>query len=410
MGICAGLDLCEDHIGIHLSGDETAYIFPAVICREKKDEIWYIGEEAYRTALSGRGVLTDKLLKLMMKDGTATIMRRQYTGTDLVTALIRTVLSERLSTTDFSCIDRLMVALPESDEMLMNKVKEACVRAGIGEDRLTLISHEEAFVYYTLSQDKDIYANLVGMFDLSDERLKFYEMMVVRGLSKPCVVAEGTDTQEGFHLDILKKDSGKTLADRIITDVAKRVMDGKVYSSVFLTGAGFEKTDWAGGFTSFVCRKRRVLYEKGIFAIGASIAAEDMCRNEGAYPYMIFCDSRTKTELSMDVSIHDRAIKVILCPAGERWYGLCAHAEVIPSGQEYIELKLDPVDSSKEPRSVRIPLQGIPEIFERPDRCSRLSVDVYFTGAENVNVEIKDMGFGDFFRPSQNIIREEIVL
>jgi len=68
MSLNIGLDLCDDYISGYLHEDKLLLSAPAVVCREKKDDLWYIGEEAYRLALSGKGVLTDKLLSLLKRE------------------------------------------------------------------------------------------------------------------------------------------------------------------------------------------------------------------------------------------------------------------------------------------------------------------------------------------------------
>lgn len=52
---------------------EKSWTVPTVICRRKEKETWLIGEEAYAATLLGEGVIVDKLLKMVRKDGTSTI-------------------------------------------------------------------------------------------------------------------------------------------------------------------------------------------------------------------------------------------------------------------------------------------------------------------------------------------------
>lgn len=410
MGICAGIDLCDDHIAIRICGETEVTVWPAVVCREKKGEHWFVGEEAYRVALSGEGVMTDKLLKLLSKNGTSTVMRRQYTGSELLTELFRKVLEEKTSVTDFSCIDRLCVTLHKPDGQLFDKVKASLAAAGVAEEKLLLISHEEAFIYYTLSQEKDLYSGLVGAFDLSEERLCFYELMMVRGMSRPCVVAESRDVEEAFHTDILRKDSGRTLGDRIITDVAKRSMEGKAYSAVFLTGTGFDRIDWAQNFVSYVCLRRKVLQEKGLFAIGAAFAADDSLRAETQFPELMFCDGRTTSEISMNVSIHERTSRLMLTRAGSRWYGLGAHIEVIPEEGTRVSFLVEPFDKTKEKREVTASLGDVTEIALRPEKCTRVAVDMRFSSADRVELKLTDLGFGEICPASGTEVQEELSL
>ena len=68
-----GIDLTDQGAGVMFSDSEQSFHVPAAICRDKKHDLWYVGEEAYEKALSGKGILTDRLVSLAMKGGTATM-------------------------------------------------------------------------------------------------------------------------------------------------------------------------------------------------------------------------------------------------------------------------------------------------------------------------------------------------
>ena len=52
-------------------------------CRQK-DGRWLIGETAYATALAGEGSVTDKLIRLVLQDGSDTIYGVKYRAVDLL--------------------------------------------------------------------------------------------------------------------------------------------------------------------------------------------------------------------------------------------------------------------------------------------------------------------------------------
>ena len=85
-GLLLGIDLCDDYSQIScfrpldmepepvaLGDDTSSGLIPTVICKKKGEDVWYIGEEAYRLALFGGGTMVDKLVKLVRKEGYATI-------------------------------------------------------------------------------------------------------------------------------------------------------------------------------------------------------------------------------------------------------------------------------------------------------------------------------------------------
>ena len=86
MSIALGIDLCNDYTICRAFGtkDDEFVALPTVVCKNKHTGEWEIGEEAYRMALSGDGVIVDKLLKLAKKNGTATIEDVKYEASELL--------------------------------------------------------------------------------------------------------------------------------------------------------------------------------------------------------------------------------------------------------------------------------------------------------------------------------------
>lgn len=62
------------------------------------------------------------------------------------------------------------------------------------------------------------------------------------------VQAEAQNQEEAFDLDILNSPSGSKLADQILCSCGEKLLEKKLFSTVFLTGKGFERQDWATGF------------------------------------------------------------------------------------------------------------------------------------------------------------------
>lgn len=210
---------------------------------------------------------------------------------------------------------------------------------------------------------------------------------------------------EGFSLDILKNEAGRKLGDRILTAFAGRVMGRKNYSSVFLTGKGFETITYFPQFCELICRRRKVLAENGLFARGASEAARDRQRKESIFPYIFLCESRVASDISMEVLTRTREERILLTEAGTPWTEAGGRVEVIPCGQDYIGIDIIPLDKSRKQKNVRIPLLGFPP---RPDRCTRVQVELSFLNAHKLKLCLRDRGFGELFPGTDACIHEEI--
>ncbi len=404
MAAVFSLDLCDDYTTVCAEGDEEVSILPTVICRDKNKEKWHIGEEAYRLALSGKAVPTDKLVTMLKKDGRSTMGGRTYSAAELCAQFIVSILDKRLEGGKLSDVGLLYICLEVPDKGLFDSLREALTGLGLREQSLRFMSHAEAFIHYILSKDKELYNNTVAVFDLSEGDLRYNEFRMIRGLSRMTAICDSTRLEEAFRIDILNSDSGRKLADHILLECAKKLMDRKIFSSVFLTGKGFEDMEFAGEFKEFICRRRRVLYDDGIFARGALMAAEKLLSGEEETVLML-CDTRLACEISMEVSVEGRQNRLILAPPGTSWYGYTAHAEFIPQGQEHVDIDIAPVMKNGSKLRETVELKGFPK---RPDRCTRVSMDMELLGGDKLKLCLSDLGFGDFFQKSGHEITTEI--
>lgn len=405
-GLVIGIDLCNEYTQVSCAEEEKTWTIPTVICKNKHADEWYIGEEAYAHTLMGDGIIVDQLVKLVLKDGTATLSDIKYEGMDLIKLFIRKILEYPEQEYGIMNISQLVIAVRKLEPKLIKALYACAKELQIPKERVHVISHTESFVYYVLSQKKEIWNNLVGMFDLSENQLSYYEMKVQRGLKKTTVVAECENLEEGFNLDILDTLSGARLGDKILCSCGERLMQKKLYSSVFLAGKGFLKRDWAEDFMKLLCSKRRVYMEPAVFAKGASYKAADYLNDTTSYPFTCICEGRLDTTVSLNVRHKGQETSVVLAAAGDSWYEMHATLDVITEQQDSVDLVLTPLDAKK-PKTVNIPLEGFPK---RPERTTRVRVQVTFMDERTMEVTLKDIGFGELFPSSGIQIRQEVMI
>lgn len=405
-GLVVGIDLCDEYTQINCAEEEKTWTIPSAICKDKNIDEWYIGEEAFAHTLKGDGIIVDKLLKLAAKDGTATLCDVRYEGKTLLRLFLERVLWLAKDEYQETEIRQLVFTVRQVDAGVLELLYDCAAELEIPKERVHVISHSESFIYDILSQKKEIWNGTVGMFDLSEERLCYYEMRVQRGPKKTVVLAEHENLEEGFNLDILSTPSGARMADWILTSCGERMMQKKVYSSVFLTGKGFDTRDWAEGFMKLVCGKRRVYMEPAVFSKGAAYRAMDLLHERTSYPYTIVCDGRLKSTVSMNVIHRGQETSVVLAAAGDVWYDRISTMDVIPDGQSSVEFVVTPMDVKKK-KTVSIPLEGFPK---RPERTTRVRIQVSFLDEQTMDVKLKDQGFGELFPSTGTQIRQEVML
>ena len=405
-GLVIGIDLCDTYTHIACREPEETWVIPTVVCKNKNSDEWYVDEEAYAHTLIGDGVMEDKLLAQVMKDGTATINGIRYEGLYLLKMFLEKALELPKKAAGKQTVDSLVIAISCLDVKLMDSLLYCADYLKIPRERVHLISHTESFVYYVMSQKREVWSNQVGMFDLTDESLRYYELKVQRGLRQMQVVADCENLEEGFHLDVLDHSAGAKLADKILCSCADRILQKRLFSAIVLTGKGFEHTDWAPEFMRQICSRRRVFVETSLFAKGALLRAADYLLEKTSYPFTCICEGRLKTTVSIRVLNRDKESQLVLAATGDNWYEAKSTVDFVVTGTPEVEFTLAPLDPRKK-RLLKIPLEGFPK---RPDRVTRISLSLGFSDEKTMVAVIRDRGFGELFPATDSMVKQEVIL
>lgn len=391
-----GIALSDISTNLIFYPDDEALIFPTVISKKKGEDAWVVGEDAYALALDGKGIITDKLLKLTRKDGIATIDGTRYEGKEILKIYFREIINAGMEKLYKEKPEEVVVAMAGLEEDIVGDIREAFVGLGYQPNHIHIISKEESFIYFVLSLKKDIWNNKVGMYDLSDVSLTYYEMLVNRNSRKLLVNAESENMDEAFNLQILNNPSGAKLADKILTSVAEKVMDKKKFSSIFLTGQVFVEHEWADGFISYLCSRGKVYLDTNIFAKGAAFKGVDLASENSIYNLTAICEGRLRSDVYINVENNGKDGKIYLAKAGDFWDEPGTELLMIPDEKEVIDISVVGVDG-KVKKSIPIVLDFLPK---RPIKTRRFYFRTKFLDDKIMNVEIEDAGFGDMYPPT----------
>jgi hypothetical protein len=146
--------------------------------------------------------------------------------------------------------------------------------------------------------------------------------------------------------------------------------------------------------------------ETAMFAKGAAYCAQDHLRPQTSYPYAMICEGRLKSSVAMEVLHKGQEMTVTLAAAGDGWRDSGSMLEVIPEKQNAIELEIMPFDSKKK-KAVTLMLEGFPS---RPERTTRVRVEVSFLDEKTMKVVLTDRGFGELFPATDTRIVQEVML
>ncbi len=419
MGLILGIDLCDSfsQISVYspekkapepllLGGAESNGLISTTLCKVRGQDSWLIGTEAYQRALMGEGTMVDKLVKLLMRDTSATIEGVQYSAVQLMAAFITQLIRLPKIIYKEEEIDGIAFGLRQLDPDLLDRLTEACDLCGLDRKKVRFLSHTECFAYYVASQPKDLWPNTAAAFDLTEAGLDYFEMQVIRGRRPQILQAAREPLDEAFDLDLLETPMGERMADTILSACADRKLQKKLVSSVFLTGEGFISVDFAKEFLKKVCNKRKVFSGQHLFADGAALIAYDGTLPESAFPYLCLCEGRLASTISLYALQDGKNEQLILASAGSNWYESKASAEFILDDVHTLELMVTPF-ATQRVETISLSLDELPA---RPNKTTRIQLIVSFSSESRVTVRVIDKGFGEIFPASGIVIRKDFLI
>ncbi|MBR6322603.1 MAG: hypothetical protein IKR59_07015 [Lachnospiraceae bacterium] len=419
-GLIIGFDLCKDfcRISYFVSGEdepadlvfseeENPYVVQNSICKKKGEDTWFIGQEAYETALLGGGSIVDKLLRLVGRNGHATFDGVQFSAEELLYHFLEETLKVLFREKKTNRVLGIMYSVQELNTTVLDAVIRCTKRLGIERKRIHIISHTESYLYYVLSQRRELWSNVSVLYDLSGDGLNYYELEVLRGMQPNVARAKRTFLEEGFSLDILDSAAGRKMADNIMTSCVDRMMKKKLVSSAYLSGRGMDSCQkWGENFLRILCQRRKVFFIENIFAKGAVYAACEYLRENSVYPFSIMCEGRIDVDISMELTQGNVQKTMYLASVGSNWYETRESFDIIPDQETAVRMKVKRL-GERVPIIIEVPMDEFPQ---RAGKTTRVNVGLNFDSDNMFTITLTDKGFGEFFPGSEKTVRKTFTI
>lgn len=386
---------------------EDKYLIPTLMYKIKNVNDWCIGDDAKHRSYENDDesyVVRDLIERVANKD-TMYLDDMKYTSVELLKIYIEELLkmAERLA--KLGVPEYITVTTRKADKTFVETVYKALAKLGFEESRVSVISHTESFIYYTLGQKKDIWINDVALFDFNNEHFSYRKLSIARNKVPNIVTVKEIDYSEEIDMSYLDNDKDKRSADEKFLSIINREFYKQIISSVFLTGMGFY-SDFAENSLVELCSKRRVFKGYNLYVKGACYASFDKRSNNMSKEYILQCEGRTKVTIGLMIKHNGRNTAVALSKAGTNWYEAGAKAECILDETKSIQLVLSsPYDGCT--KNVKVNLDSFPD---RPFRTTRVAISLAYLNENKCEVVVEDLGFGEFFKATGIIVKETFVI
>ena len=341
-----------------VAGSEEFQI-PLVLARRKSIGKWYYGDEARRLSKSGEMVCIDQLLKRALNSEKIVIDDDSFMAEELLALFLKKVMELPSKLGNPSSFDRLVICVDRLTKENVSMFYGMAVRLGINSRQLTVIDRKESFYYFALNQDNSLWLHDVVMFMQEKESIFFYSLK--RDLrTTPQVVS--IDESISYTLD-------KNDKDKSFLDIINESFKNQIISTVFLVGDTFAE-GWM---------KQSVVY---------------MGENE--------------MKFNLSLKVHDKGELSFynLISAGSNWFESKGQCEVIISGSYEVDFWKQ-LPKSREAKIETLRLTDMPP---RPDRATRIRITATPVSDDRIDIEIKDLGFGEIFMSSGKVWHYEMTM
>lgn len=415
--LLVGFDLCNDYSQISsynrklfepesicMSEDESTYLIPTVLSFCKKTGEWFYGTQAEETARNSDTLFFRDILTAIIQNKQWKIEDAVITGVKMLEKFFRKTLSLLHRYEPGKTILKLVVTVKWPEEVLINAIYEALANIGIEKDKVSVLSHSQSYLYYALSQPKELWLNDVGLFDFDEDGLSYYQITLNRK-EKPMVAGiRHMDFSQTLGYDLLEDMEDMEGISYIFGNIAKDILYKQLISTVYITGKGFDG-GWADPVLKKLCMGRRIFKGQNLYTKGASYGARESTP-EGKLNKEILFLTEEMLLCSVSITIYKdgKMQEYLLADAGTPWYEAEHSLEFIIDEEQEIDLKIYHRLKHEESHQI-LSLVNMPK---RPDKMTRIQLRSKCLNAHTLSVLVKDLGFGGFY-PATGRVWEKVI-
>ena len=336
-------------------------------------------------------------------------MRAIRHESDEIVHLLREFIENSLSR--FESIEQIVFTVPELNVDIVRMLKGIAKRMGIDKDNVYVQDYKESFCNFMIYQPKELWQYEAALFHCDRHEVKAYMLRKLRtGYGKGRDAFITVDEVASARMEelaavypVLNVDRAKE-ADIQFKQFVQGVFDKKLVSSVFLVGEGFEN-NWYPQSLKVLCNGRRAFLGNNLYSKGACYAAyKRSLEYEDSLIYLDETKMMDQICLKLRMQGVDKWYPIVSW--GSRWYESDMQCEILLENTDDIEIHIESLVGA-EMRVERVSLEGLPK---RKNYTLRLQVKVMMRNEKCCCISFKDMGFGEFFPPTDFYVEKEIHL
>lgn len=410
-GILLGMDICEDFVqltyydNVLLSAEsvsreegEEQYLIPSRLAYRKRKNDWIIGDDLDKEAPEDI-VEIKNFFKTITSGGKVKFLEGSYEAPKLLQKFVEAALKILNTYYPFKEIESMGITFPSVTKEMSVLAASALKELGFTREKYILLSHDEAFLYYTISQDSELWTNDTALFELEEDGLHFRILSIDKN-SIPMTASinrkEKTDKLTKSMISLNKNESGN-----LFHTLSLMALENSVISTIYAVGRGFID-NWGDSTLRKLSPGRRVFRGQNLYAKGACIAARERTLNE-PNEVVFLGEDMTVVGISIMAVKDGRKQEITLLTPGIKWYEAETEIDVIIKGEDELSIKFKDFTTNKEEqRFISFSEKNGAELG-----VTRIRLSLKFNDKNTCIVKAADLGFGSFV-PTTNRVWELI--
>ncbi len=410
-----GMDLCSDFTQLSFYNDikrepesvsqlnnKETYLMPNILFYSTDTEHWYVGGEASEARFSENGTVVDGIFENLNSDEVITVAGREYNYQELFMMMVKLHIDSFLYRYEAAEVRKLVISVDDYNPLIFQLLSKLYVDMGIDKDSIEITSHLDSGLYYIFNQPSELWNNSVALYDYSADGLNYYRIDISKNKEPKTINVIHEDYTQQMSLSKFGNDTYQM--DVEFAKIAEYEGKKAYISAVFLTGVGFSNK-WMKKSTNVLCQGRRVFVGQNIYTKGA-------CYRAVGGEYMAFYEDffvETKENVLADIGItldDEKDTFVPIVSGGKQWYNTHGQLNVILDDTDNITIIYRNHKTGEEKRET-VRIHGLPK---RPNKTTKVSLEVEFDSPKEGAVIIRDLGFGKLYPTTNKIYRKEFII
>ncbi len=380
---------------------------PTVLCKRRDVGQWFYGKEAMKYASQEEGTLLTGLLTLAKRGEMVSLEETEFDPVALLTLFVKRSLTLLSMVAGWESVEAVMFTCDDLDHRLIEVLAQVAAGIGLKNKKVFFQSNQESFYYYMLYQPRELWNHQVLLCDYRENYLKLYHLECNKRTAPVVVYIEAKEYPDFVLEELPAEEYARKQAmqekDRQFLELLTECCKGKIISSAYLIGDGF-KEEWMEDSLRYLCQGRRVFRGNNLYSKGACLGMkEKLNASELGSSYVFLGEDKLKANIGMKVLRRGVDSYFALLDAGQNWYDSRKECEFILESEPVFELRVTPLNG-REAAVVEISLDGIPK---RPERTTRIHLEIFMKDAGTVVLHMEDLGFGELFPSSGKSWQEE---